>query len=207
MAHPVVRMLNSVMPRVPWDIQEEVELYARESGRHARVHFVPGGGWFARFTLRTSDPRMELYQKGLVEDPPGEDVWFHVQNPNEQEGLHASQLKSLRVPICWPVIRMENGRCRMPFIPLDILQMGPSGVREFLERGNTWSGRGEHSSHEEALNRARAAEKASKERLRSSDQEDARKMALDRRRWWFKIPFVPVGIDLRKSDDATPKEK
>ncbi|KKK55945.1 hypothetical protein LCGC14_3069470 [marine sediment metagenome] len=68
----IITLGRSEAPRAPVEIQEEVELYARESGRHARLIFVPmqlggradDGTWVVRFTLRSSDKRMEPYHQG-----------------------------------------------------------------------------------------------------------------------------------------------
>lgn len=192
------------LPRAPWDLREAVELYARESGRTASLHFMPGGGWFARFSLRSNDKRMLLWQQGMAAEPPTEDVWFHVPNPREHEGISLSDLKQTKVPICWPVISLKNDRCHMAFIPLDIVQMGTGGVKDFLERGNTWSGRGEFDSIEGQLRAVREANQKGKERFRATQKEESRHEQRDKRRWRLKIPFLRVGIDL--GGDQTTKE-
>ena len=60
-------------PALPHEIQDEVELYARESGRTATLYFAPtqfAGGrclsasWIARFSLRCDDKRMLLWKEG-----------------------------------------------------------------------------------------------------------------------------------------------
>jgi hypothetical protein len=168
-----LRTINAALPHPPPDIAEEVELYARESGRTAKLHFVPGGGWLCRFSLRCNDPRMKLYQEGKASEPPSEDVWFHVPNPKAFDGQGAGA-----------------------YIPLDIVQMGRSGVREFLERGNTWSGRGIHSSTLDALQSSEQLEQDRKDKLYRSKREGARERARDLRRLILKIPFHRVGIDL-----------
>ena len=110
-----IRVLNEGYPRAPHEFQEVVELWARGSGRHAKLHFTPGGTWFVRISLKSDDPRMELYKLGLVEEPIGEDVWLHL--PNKEEG------------------KVINGEKQGPFIPLSLTALGTSGLREFLERG------------------------------------------------------------------------
>ena len=157
------------LPRPPWEIAEEVELYARESGRHAKLHFAPGGGWVARFTLRPSDKRMRIYQELRTGKPPTEDVWFHRPKPGGRVG---------------------------DFIPLDILEMGASGVRQFLERGNMW-GRGEYRSLEEQLRQVTEENEEGRLKNRAKAKEANRYMQRDKRRWRFKIPFLPVGINLK----------
>lgn len=165
---------RSGLPRCPFDIREQVELYARESGRSATVHFVPNCGWMARFSLKPNDKRMKAYQEGRAPKPPTEDVWF-------------------RVP--------KDGRPQ-EYEYLDILQMGPSGVKEFLERGNTWSGRGEHRSHIEAHQKALDAQSSSKGKAKKEAKEHSRDRRKDTRRQRLKIPFHRVGIDLKSEDGA-----
>jgi hypothetical protein len=181
MGYPL-RVGRNGLPQAPWEIQDEVELYAREGGRTAKLHFVPGGGWMARFSLRSNDKRMQLWQQGMAAEPPTEDVWFHVPNPRaDQPG-------------------------QPPYTPLDILQMGPSGVREFLERGNTWSGRGVHSSLMDAVKASADQEADRKQRLYEKNRQQARDMARDTRRSRLQIPFLRVGIDLTRTDGDTSKE-
>ena len=125
------------------------------------------GCWFVDFTLKPNDPRMRLYQQGLASEPPKERVWF---------------------------FRRERGG---QLVPLDILQMGVSGVTEFLERGDTWSGRGEYSSIEDAYRKTEEANARFKERKFEEARQDAIDRAMDKRRTWLKIPFLRVGKDLR----------
>lgn len=171
----------------PVSLADEVEHYARASGRSGTLHFIPtslrgrqvlSGTWVARFTLRPDDKRMQLYQQGLAPEPPLEDVWIHEANPR------AGQMNS-------------QTREREPdYIPLDIVLMGTTGLREFLEKGNMWSGRGMFDSPEDELNRSRDRQTESREKLKANARFDAVKKAAETRRWRFKIPFLPVEIDL-----------
>lgn len=165
------------VPRPPPDIADEVEMYARQSGRHATLRFCPhdllhprkGGTWRIQFTLRLDDKRMILYQESRTGKPPTEDVWLHVKDPESPTGYR----------------------------PLDLEQMGSSGVKEFLERGNTWSGRGEFDSLEAQAREAMEANAKMREKNRESQKEASRNQASDTRRRRLKIPFLPIGIDLR----------
>jgi hypothetical protein len=169
------------LPRVPVEIADEVERFARDHDRHATTEFVPilrrgnrvAGTWVARFSLKKEDKRMKLFQEGFMEKAPTEDVWFHVRNPRSQ----------------------EHGQPEM--LCLDIYQMGPSGVRAFLERGNTWSGRGEFSSLVDQTRLAREANEQMKEKNRRDQKEASRYRAREQRRRRLRIPLLPVGIDLR----------
>ena len=166
---------RSELPRAPYEIQEVVELHFRKHGRTATLHYAPVVGWFARVSLRSNDKRMLAWREGRAPAPPTEDVYFHYPNPRHGNG----------------------NRREPPFIALDILQMGPTGVQEFLERGDTWSGRGEHTSLVEQARKAREHKRYEKLKLRDQNRVDARLMARDQRRSRLKIPYLGVGIDLK----------
>lgn len=167
MNRTALRVLNSGLPRPPADIAEEIELFARESGRTGTLHYIPGCGWFARFSLRSNDERLRLYQEGAIGEVPTEDVWFHKPKPNGRPG---------------------------EFLMMDVAQMGRSGVRTFLERGNTWSGRGEYASVEEAARKAMEANRREREKRKADARENNRHAQRDKRRSRFKIPFLRGGL-------------
>ena len=156
-------------------------MYARETGRHATLHYVPTtfrkgkmtGCWIVRFTLKSDDPRMSLYQQGKVADPPTEDVWLHkavdsVTAPNTYE-------------------------------PLNIEEMGPSGVRNFLEKGNLWSGRGDYDGLVDQVKKVEDHNEIERRKNFENARYAAKKRAADKRRSNLKIPFLGVGIDLKGS--------
>lgn len=179
--------LRQEYPRAPWEIQDEVELWARERGRTATLHMAPNMTWFVRLSLRVDDPRMKLFREGLADAPPTEDVWLHIPNPHDG--------------------KIVNGVRQGPYIPLDIYHLGASGVREFLEQGDTWSGRGRYQSLVDQLNKTRAANAEARANFRQEMKEENRHEQRQKRRFRLKIPFLPVGIDLRKRGDTTVKEK
>ena len=162
---------RSASPLAPWEVREEVELYARENGRTATVELVQAPMfvcWIAKFSLKPNDPRMRAYQEGRGAEPPTELVWL-----------------------------MDHATGK----PYDIHQLGASGVRALLEKGNTFSGRGEFSSPLDAANRV-AAEN---DRKREDFERDVRAESLYRvkqdKRQYMNIPQVSVGVDLT-SDGA-----
>ena len=165
-----IRVLNAGYPHAPHEFQEVVELWARGSGRHAKLHFTPGGTWFVRISLKHDDPRMELYKLGLVEEPVGEDVWLHL--PNAAEG------------------KVINGERQGPFIPLSLTDLGTLGLREFLEQGNTWSGRGEYMSLLEQRRRVNESNEDARVKTRAFQKEESRNEMRESRRFRLKIPFL-----------------
>ena len=156
-----IRVLNAGYPHAPHEFQEVVELWARGSGRHAKLHFTPGGTWFVRISLKHDDPRMELYKLGLIEEPVGEDVWLHLSNAAEGKVI--------------------NGERQSPFIPLSLTDLGTSGLREFLEQGNTWSGRGEYMSLLEQRRRVNESNEDARVKNRAFQKEESRNEMRDRK--------------------------
>lgn len=90
------------------------------------------------------------------------------------------------------VLLIEGGRA------MDLEQYGATGVIQWLERGNMRSGRGEVGSLNEQVRRHREQREEAMKRRRA----DARDIALEKakavRRRIFKIPFLPVGVDLQR---------
>ena len=184
----VPRGRRSELPTPPVEIADAVEMYARESDRHARLVFIPtvllgrtvaSGTWCARFTLRNSDTRMKLYNMGLAEKPPTEDVWFHVSNPRSKE------------------------RGQLDYMPLNIHEMGVGGVLQFLQRGNSWSGRGQYSSLEEQLRLVREGNEQMRLKNRADQKEASRYDQRDKRRSRYGIPFHTVEMDLKEDNYTT----
>ena len=183
------RVLNAGYPRAPHEYQDVVELWARGSGRHAKLHFTPGGTWFVRISLKSDDPRMELYKLGLVEEPMGEDVWLHLPNPAEG--------------------KVVKGEKQGAFIPLSLADLGTSGLREFLERGDTWSGRGEYMSLLEQRRKVNDSNENVRVRNRAHQKEENRHEMRQSRRSRLKIPFLrPKGgwLNLRAPKDQKQEQ-
>ncbi len=180
-----IAQLNSQYPRAPSHFQEVVEIWARESDRHAKLHFAPTGTWFVRISLKSDDRRLRMHQMGLMDEPMGEDVWLHLPNPHEGKVI--------------------NDERQGPFIPIDLEQLGVTGLREFLDKGNTWSGRGEYLSLIDQRLKVNEANEYARRRHRAFQKEESRHEMRQSRRFRLKIPFLPVGIDLRASKDNKEK--
>ena len=179
--------LNSRYPRAPSAFQEVAELWARGSGRHAKIHYAPNGVWFVRISLKSDDKRMRMHQMGLASEPMGEDVWLHLPNPHEGKVI--------------------SGVRQGPYIPIPLEQLGTSGLREFLDRGDTWSGRGEYLSLIDQLRKVDETNEEARRKNRAFHREENRHDQRQSRRFRLKIPFLPVGIDLRASKNQQEKEK
>lgn len=173
-----------MMPRPPVEYADEVELWARLSGRHATLEFRPtlikegrveAGCWVVCISLKSDDRRLDLYRRGLVATPPTEDVWLHVPDNTSATGYRA----------------------------YDLGQLGTSGLRAFLERGDTWSGRGEFRSLDEQARDAMEANRRMVEHHRAFEKEENRHEQREKRRWHLGIPLVP-GAEFSKVADPTP---
>jgi hypothetical protein len=192
-----MRIRRDGLPVPPVEFADEVELWARQSGRHAKIEFRPtmvkegrveAGCWVVRISLKPDDRRMLLYRRGQAPEPPTEDVWLHVPDNSSSTGYRA----------------------------FDLGQLGTSGVRQFLERGDTWSGRGEFRSIDEQARLAMDANERMREKHRAFEKEESRHEQRAKRRWRLGIPLVP-GVDLPKvagptstpdlAPAATKKEK
>ena len=170
------------LPSPPAEIADEVELWARQTGRHARLHFVPvrfrqgrvvAGTWVVRISLKANDKRLQLYREGKVAEPPTEDVWLH--EPDGQGGYR----------------------------PFDILQLGAGGVKRFLEWGSMWSGRGQFGSLEEQLRQVNQDNEGARRKNRADAKDRALTHTADRRRQALGIPFVGVVADITPEGEST----
>ena len=182
----------------PAEIADEVEMYARQHGRHASLHPVPamirhgrgkGWTWVVRISLRPTDPALLPYQTGAAGEESTEDVWLHVTNPRAGQKISGSNIPE------------------PDYLPLDIEQMGPSGVRAFLERGNSWSGRGEHGSLQEVVRTNRNTNMAKREKFRAEQKELNRYEQRDLRRQRWGIPFIGVLKNIgKRAEEEEVKE-
>ena len=184
-----VRLGRGGAPTPPVEIADEVEQYARESGRHATLRYVPTllkgrkavlGTWRVEFSLKEDDKRLELFRTGRVSEAPAEIVWLHEPDPSFPSGYRPYKLEDL----------------------------GPSGVRNFLEKGNLHSGRGEHRSLEEMVRRVEEQNQVARTKYRQDKKEENRFRRREERRWRLKIPFIGVAIELgRKNGRNGPAQR
>lgn len=188
---------RSELPRPPVDIADEVELWARQYGRHAKLEYIPvifhggrvlRGAWVVMLSLRSDDKRMQLYQQGLAPEPPVERIWLHRPNPKAGQPIGETGGK-LKEP---------------PYLGLSLSELGASGVRQFLEKGDTWSGRGEFASLEDYVRKTQEANEAERLKFRADQKEANRFEQRETRRRRFKIPFIPVSIGWKAHRERTP---
>lgn len=180
------------MPHAPPEIRDAAELWARKAGRSATVHFAPLAGWFARLSLKANDPAMRAWHEGRAPEPATEDVYFHVKNPFEGRHMSLADVKADARFKNMPLIDWwGEKRAMLPtYLQLDILQMGASGVTAYLEREDTWSGRGQYASLDAEVKARQESDRIGKESLRQQMEDQAGERAKDRRRQIAKIPFL-----------------
>ena len=172
----------------PVEFADAVETYARKYGKHGTMRFVPPpvNVWIVEFELRANDPRRSLWQSQRAKEEPKEVVYLW-RDATPQE------------------IARARGQWHRVGYKLD--ELGVSGLVQFLDRTNLFSGRGEYGSLTEAVK-----DQANKqEQGEAKELEDARQGAveigMDKRRQLFKIPYLNVGIDLKKTPTTASGEK
>lgn len=177
---------RSDVPVCPPEIADEVELYARESGRTASPRFVPTlfignrimrGTWVIDFSLRVNDPAMQLWRDGKAEQPPVESIWLHEKNP-----------------VAGQLIPGTGGLREPPFDALDIHQLGAAGVRQFLEKGNTWSGRGIFHDLLDAFRKTREHNATVAPKNKADAQEENRHRIKEDIRKYTGAPLIQGGL-------------
>ena len=160
---------------IPWDIADAVEMWAREKrGTHGRI------AWNAvmrcpviDFELKADDPRMKAYRDGRLKHEPKESIPLHYQK--------------------------EGGG---PFYPINLTELGVSGLMEMLDRANTWSGRGEFKSTMAAIAATERKNEALRDSIRAAAKDNARERAKDMRRQIFDLPMVTVPENIGAKADG-----
>lgn len=177
-------------PMAPLAIQEAVQLWGRTAGRTAKLVWVAPnervwsddlrvfidvhGGlacWSVQLSCRVGDPGLKAWQEGRSKQ---------AAEPTES------------------VLLIEWDTKAGQYVPMKLEQYGSAGIVGFLEKGDTWSGRGQFNSLAEAFHFAREQSKEGAAKLKQTQRNWSRDFMSDIRRQFFKIPFHRVGIDLRK---------
>lgn len=181
---PTFKVGRQTDRRVPAEYADAVELWAREHGGHATLKWLPDpmNCWVVRLSLRPGDPRAATSE-------PWENVYLHEWKTPEWWAKHKPGLLKRH---------QKTNRVRGASYAYELDELGVQGLRDFLDRGNLLSGRGEFRSAE-AAGRAQVEKfRTEKHRRRRSMRDDAKHDALMKRRHLFKIPFIPVGIEFNK---------
>lgn len=157
---------------VPWDWADAVEVWAREQGRHGRLVWNTVLRCYeAQIDLKDADPRLLAWQQGKVRQKPVESVFFHRQDK-------------------------PGG----PWVAMDLQQMGPSGIRKYLDEGNLWSGRGRYRNLMEACRAADDHNQRLEAIMAEAAEQGARDNAREHRRQLFDLPLVSVPANVEKDN-------
>lgn len=162
-------------PTIPWDIQDAVQVWGRERGRPARMVWNTtlcanyGGCAEVRIDLKPDDPRLRPWQEGRAKSLPFEPVFFHEWD------------KSVR-----------------HYKPINIHELGPSGVVAKLDEGYMWSGRGKHKNILELAEANIADNAAAEVALGTGFVERNRDCRREHRRQLEDVPQVNVPTKLEK---------
>jgi hypothetical protein len=173
-------------PLPPVEVADAVELWARQYGRHATLKYVPAMKcWSVNLTLPAGHPDLGRWQKeGSPGDAPTEGV----------------------VLIEWDAtagtLNPTTGKPAGEYRAVNLEEYGAVGVVGLLEKGNTWSGRGEFASLQDAVVQAATRNRAEKEKVKAQGRQWAGDYAKDVRRSVLKIPYLPVGIALGTEVDT-----
>ena len=170
----------------PYEFRDTAELFARRYGGHGDIVWVaaPVNCWQVRFTLKSGDPRLQHPDDGTHYEA----VLLHEFVDPNREPTH---------PKLDLLPRDNRNRPTPAFVPIELDDLGTSGLQEILEKGSLLSGRGEFTSSEQAAKAVLDRHRNHRERTRQELRDAARHRTLDDRRKFLDIPQVPVGIDLQ----------
>ena len=175
----------------PAAYRDAAELFARQHGVHGDVEWVPDPAnfWQVKFTLKSNDPRERGTEKH-------ETVQLHryVRDPYGKGVSTKDQQRLRRHP--------RSNKILPGYISYELDEIGVEGMIQILERGSLLSGRGRFTSSEHAVDVSRKKHNAASDRRRTSLMQQAGYKARDLRRSILKIPFMRVGIDLKKEKEA-----
>lgn len=175
----MIDIRNRGVPTIPVDISNEVELFARQWGRHARMEWnVNLNAPVIHFSLPKDSKLWKMWQEGELDHEPTESVPL----------------------IEWDADNRKYG-------PMNLEDLGPSGIRALLEKSNVWSGRGEHK---DLVSSVGATIEKNRE-LREEGRKRAREIGMEigwlSRRETLELPQSQVLIDLKSSPTPTEGEK
>ena len=184
------RVLRTRERRVaPAEIRDAVETWARTYGGHGDVVWVPRAKtWQVRLTLRHGDPRLKGRDSDVFETVELQEWW----EPWQWEKYAPRRARR----------HASSNRVLPGYRAYELDELGATGIIEILEKGSLMSGRGEFKSAEEAMYRVRETHRKERERAQGELRQHATDRALDQRRQVLKIPFLPVGVDLRRKEKA-----
>lgn len=153
---------------IPVDIRDEVELWARQMGRHAKIVWNPilkcGE---IQIDFLAHDPRRQAWQEGKTRVPPVESVFLHRWDKKKGH-----------------------------YVAMDLAAMGASGLRNHLDATSVATGRGEHRNLQEAFEAVDRKNDRLREEILTAVREGGRENANRHRRKALGLPQVQVTSNL-----------
>jgi hypothetical protein len=166
-------------PVPPVEIADAVERWARQWGRHARLEWNANTRCFCiHFTRKGDDPVLAAVQAGRRGEVT-ESVMLHEW---KKDGRAHPFIPGQKV----------GG-----FVPMDLEQYGVEGIVRMLDKSNMWSGRGEFSSPQDALDAVTAQNEKRERDVEAQVEGAARERANLIYRKVTGNPQVGVIADLR----------
>lgn len=152
---------------IPYDLQDEVETWFRQWGRHARLEW----------NVATQGPMLRIER--FANDPMRE------REPEQYVMLYDDE-KMIE-------FRKPSGRVVQLPAPLDIFGLGVGGLRRWLDAHNSF-GTNPAATMEATIDRTIAANEKVRDQVKTEAREAAREAVWERR--IELAPRVPVGITL-----------
>lgn len=190
---PVYRIGRDRSPKAPVEYREAVAEWSRANGgAGGDILWVPDpvNTWQVRLNLKTGDPRLQDQSSDLFEA-----VLLHQWVHPEKEPLNPLRERCRRHP--------QTNRLMPSYVALLLPELGVGGLITILEKGSLMTGRGEFKSAEHAMQVVLAKKYEDQKKLVQQKRNDVGDRSKDLRRMLFKIPFIPVGIEL---SPTKPKE-
>jgi hypothetical protein len=154
---------------IPSEIRDAVASWARQWGRHGSIAFNHALKCAViELSLKEDDPRLKPWKEGKLSHEPKECIPLHFQKP------------------------MGDGTKSVHYFPLNLDELGVTGIIEMLNRGNTWSGTGEYRSFKEAAQIMGEHNEKLKAQIKDAAIEEGRLRARDMKRQVFGLPLVSV---------------
>lgn len=173
---------DHALPTPPLEVAEAVELWARKYGRHATLVYVPPMKcWSVNLSLKPGDPALKRWQEGKADREPTEGVLLIEWDPTLGD------------------LNPATGEKAGGYRAVDLEEYGPSGVVDLLEKGDTWSGRGEFASMQEAVVGAASRWRNQKEATKAKLRSEAGYHAKHERRLYTGNPLVSVPANLNET--------
>jgi hypothetical protein len=155
------------------ELADSVELWARQRGTHAKLHWHPLLRCFAiDLDLANDDPRMKKWRSGELRRKPVESIPLHA----------------------WDKVQQR-------YVALPIEEWGPTALVERLTEADLLSGRGQYNTIYEALVARQKKNDALRERMQQEAYDVGRDVGSLGYRTMKGLPLVSVAADIQEENN------